>query len=256
MLGTGNRANTITQGTYGYLGGGNNIGTAIPTLGTGSVIRPSISNNALQSQLALQFTTSSLAAPSLSNNLIYGSTTINHQSGSISYNNNLNLGAVTSVANNITLPFLSTIQQNYFGGSSITLQHISSSITATNNIVGGAAFTVTNLVSSSISTTANGLSFNNNLILGSGNGVWVSGSNATNRRNIVSNIIGGVNTAVSSSQVATESHLVSSIVFGQNLIVSASHTSTTVGGSTFVGRFNATGSLLRKLLQDAVFVVG
>jgi hypothetical protein len=254
LLGAGNRGNTITQGTYGYLGGSNNIGTVIPTLNTGSVIRPSISNNALQSSLALQFTTSSLSAPSISSNLIYNSTTINHQSGSLSYSNNLNQGSVTSTANNIALPFLTTIQQNYFGGSSITLQHISSSITATNNIVGGAAFTVTNLVSSSVSTTANGLSFNNNLILGSANGVWVSGSNTTNRRTVISNIIGGTNTAVSSSQVGADTHLVSSIVYGQNLIVSASHASG-VGGSTFVGRYNATGSL-QESSQDAVFVVG
>ena len=255
MLGTGNRPNTlVTAGTYGYLGGGNNIGTTIPTLNTGSVLRPSISNNALQSSLALQFTTSSLGQPSISSNLIYGSTIINHQSGSINYLNNLNQGGVTSTANNIALPFLTTIQQNYFGGSQITLQHISSSITATNNIVGGSNFTVTNLVSSSVSTTNNGLSFNNNFVVGSANGVWASGSNTTNRRTVISNIIGGTNTAVSSSQVGADTHLVSSIVYGQNLIVSASHASS-VGGSTFVGRFNATGSL-QESTQDAVFVVG
>lgn len=254
LLGAGNRGNTITQGTYGYLGGGNNIGTTIPTLNTGSLLRPSISNNALQSSLALQFTTSSLSAPSISSNLIYGSIAINHQSGSLSYSNNLNLGGITSTANTHTLPFLTTIQQNYFGGTSLFLNHFSSSITATNNIIGGAAFSLTNLVSSSVSTNANGLTFGNNLVIGSANGVWVSGSNPTNRRTVVSNIIGGQSTAVSSSQIGTESHLVSSIVYGQNLIVSASHASG-VGGSTFVGRYNATGSL-QESSQDAVFVVG
>jgi hypothetical protein len=84
--------------------------------------------------------------------------------------------------------------------------------------------------------------------------VWVSGSNTTNRRTIASNIIGGINTAVSSSQVGADTHLASSIVYGQNLIVSASHAFGN-GGSTFVGRYNATGSN-QEDAQSVVFAVG
>ena len=252
LLGT--RQSTIGQGTYGFINGIANVVGNFPTLTTSSVLRPTISNNNIQNGLSLAFTTSSLGTPSISSNYILGPIAINHQSGSITYANNINLSTVTSTANNIALPFLTTLQQNYFGGSSITLSHISSSITATNNILGGAAFTVTNLVSSSISATANGLSFNNNLIMGQAGGVWVSGSNSTNRRNIVSNIIGGVQTAVSSSQVGTEAHLVGSIIYGQNLIVSASHTNTAVGGTAFFGRYNDATTLHTS--QEVVFAVG
>jgi len=254
ILLSGNRTNTlVTAGTYGYIGGNSNIVQTIPTLNTASLLRPTISSNNLNATIALAFTTSSLAAPSVSTNNVLNTVTINHQSGSLSYNQNINVGPVTSTANTHTLPFLTTIQQNYFGGSALTLSHLSSSITATNNVVGGAAFTVTNLVSSSVSTTNNGLSLLNNLVVGQANGVWVSGSNPTNRRNITSNIIGGVNTAVSSSQVGAEAHLYGTIVYGQNLIVSASHALAN-GGSAFFGRYNDTTTLSDS--QNIVFAVG
>ena len=251
---SGNRANTlVTAGTYGYIGATNFVST-IPTITTSSILRPTVSNNNLNSQVSFAFTTSSLTAPSFTVNNVLNSVTINHQSGSINYSNNINVGAVTSNANNIALPFLTTLQSNYFGGSTLTLNHLSSSITATNNIIGGAVFTVTNLVSSSVSTTANGLSFLNNLVVGSANGVWVSGSNATNRRFVSQNIIGGTSTAISSSVVSSESSgFGSSIVFGNNLIVNANQTQGTGGGAYF-GRYNDTGSLSNSL--DIVFAVG
>ena len=251
---SGNRANTlVTAGTYGYIGATNFVST-IPTITTSSILRPTVSNNNLNSQVSFAFTTSSLTAPSFATNNVLNSVTINHQSGSINYSNNINVGAVTSNANNIALPFLTTLQSNYFGGSTLTLNHLSSSITATNNIIGGAVFTVTNLVSSSVSTTANGLSFLNNLVVGSANGVWVSGSNATNRRFVSQNIIGGTSTAISSSVLNSESsNFGSSIVFGNNLIVNANQTQGTGGGAYF-GRYNDTGSLSNSL--DIVFAVG
>ena len=249
----GNRTNTlVTAGTYGYIGA-NNFVSAIPTITTSSILRPTLQNNNLNSQVTFAFTTSSLTGPGFATNNVLNSVTINHQSGSINYLNNINVGPVTSTANNITLPFLPTIQQNYFGSAQTTLNHISSSITTTNNIIGGGAFTVTNLVSSSVSPTNNGLTLGSNLIVGQANGVWVSGSNTTNRRNITSNIIGGVNTAISSSQIGADTHLFGAIVYGQNLIVSASHALNN-GGSAFFGRFNDTGSLA--LAQDIVFGVG
>jgi hypothetical protein len=253
LLSGGNRTSTLAQGTYGYIGGSTNIVSTLPTITTSSILRPSVSNNNLNSLVSFAFTTSSLAAPTFANNNVIGGVNINHQSGSINYSQNINVGTVTSNANNIALPFLPSMQQNYFGAAALTLNHTSSSITATSNIIGGASFTVTNLVSSSVSTTNNGLSFNNNLIIGQANGVWVSGSNTTNRRSVISNIIGGHTTAVSSSQVGADTHLVSSIVFGQNLIVSASHANG-VGGSTFVGRYNDASTLNDS--QQIVFAVG
>jgi hypothetical protein len=253
IITSGNRQNTLSSGTYGYIGGNANFVSVIPTLTTSSLLRPTISNNNLNSSLSLAFTTSSLVGPSFATNNVLNSVTINHQSASLTYSQNINVGGVTSTANNITLPFLTTIQQNYFGSTQLNFNHISSSITSTSNILGGGAFTVTNLVSSSLSATNNGLSFNNNLVVGQANGVWVSGSNPTNRRNITSNIIGGVNTAVSSSQIGAEAHLYGTVVFGQNLIVSASHTFAN-GGSAFFGRYNDTTTLSDS--QNIVFAVG
>jgi len=254
ILAGGNRANTlVTAGTYGYLNGAVNFVNTYPTLTTSSILRPSINNSNLNAAVAFAFTTSSLGVPQFTNNNVQAAVTINHQSGSLNYIQNINVGPVTTTANNITLPFLTTIQQNYFGGSGLFLNHISSSITTTNNIIGGAAFTVTNLVSSSVSATNNGLTLGSNLVIGQANGVWVSGSNPTNRRNITSNIIGGVNTAVSSSQVGAEAHLYGTIVYGQNLIVSASNALNN-GGSAFFGRYNDTTTLSDS--QQIVFAVG
>ena len=82
----------------------------------------------------------------------------------------------------------------------------------------------------------------------------MSGSNATNRRFVSQNIIGGTSTAISSSVVSSESSgFGSSIVFGNNLIVNANQTQGTGGGAYF-GRYNDTGSLSNSL--DIVFAVG
>jgi hypothetical protein len=253
ILAGGNRTSTLAQGTYGYVNGSLNFVNVYPTLTTSSILRPSINNNNINSTVSLAFTTSSLGQPQFSNNNVQNTITIDHQSGSLNYTQNINVGPVTSTANNITLPFLTTLQGNYFGGSALTLNHNSSSITALNNIIGGGAFTVTNLVSSSLAATNNGLGFSNNIVVGQANGVWVSGSNITNRRNITSNIIGGVNTAVSASQVGAQAHLYGTIVYGQNLIVSASHAINN-GGSAFLGRYNDASTLNDS--QQIVFAVG
>ena len=73
--------------------------------------------------------------------------------------------------------------------------------------------------------------FNSNLILG--------------RSNVVNSDFSG----------GTGGHLVSTALLGQNLIVSASSTAPTQGGTVYVGRFNATGSLQEDANQ-AIFVVG
>ena len=49
--------------------------------------------------------------------------------------------------------------------------------------------------------------------------------------------------------------IANTLVYGAGLIVSGSQSATTTGGSTFVGRFNATGSL-QESTNETVFVVG
>ena len=251
----GPRPNTISQGTYGYVNGTLNILAGTQTLNTASVYRPQTSNNFNNSSLVLAFTSGALSAPVITTNGLYSPVTINHQSASMTYNQNINVGQVTSTANNINLPFLTTFQGNIFGASTNTINHISSSVTMTNNLTNGASLTVTNLVSSSVSATANGLSVNNNIIGGNGVGLWVSGSNPTNRRTITGNLLGGGSTSVTASAVGSEfSSLQNSVVWGQNLIVSGTHPANSNGGSTFLGRFNDATTLHTS--NEIVFAVG
>ncbi len=251
-----NRANTlVTAGTLGYIGGNSNIINNIPTITTSSLLSPTVANNNLNNPVNFAFTTSSLAAPNLSNNLIFGTTNINHQSSSVSFTNNIVGIQVTSNANVTTLDTIPTIGTNAIIGSLLTLNHNSSSINYSQNV---GAINVTNNYSSSISTAVNNISVSQNFAGGSNQQLFVSGSNSGTRRTFNSNFLMGraniVNSFHSGSPF-TGGHLVSTALIGQELIVSASNTSTTIGGSTFVGRYNATGSL-QESSQDAVFVVG
>jgi hypothetical protein len=259
LLGGGNRATTLNLGTYGYLGGNNNIGSVYPTLGTGSILRPTIQNNALQSGLNLQFTTSSLATPFFGANLIYGGTNINHQSGSINFSQNSLIGGGLNSNQNITTPNqIATISQNIFSsGLNTNLNHNSSSISYAGNI---GAIVVNNNYSSSVSAAVDNITVNQNLFNGNGINLTVTGSNSGTRRTFNSNLISGRSNLVNSNFDTgtgsfTGGHLVSTTLLGEQLIVSASHTNNGVGGTVFVGRFNATGSL-QESSQDTVFVVG
>ncbi len=251
----GPRPSSIAVGTYGYSNGNLNIQAGQQTLNTASVYRPNTNSNINMSSIAMAFTSGALLTPTISNNGVFNSVNINHQSGSINYSNNINNGAVTSTANNIQLPFLTTIQQNYFGAATNTINHISSSVTMTNNLTNGSLLTVTNLVSSSASGLQNGLSLNNNIIGGNGVGIWVSGSNPTNRRTITGNLLGGGSTSVTASAVGSEfSSLQNSVVWGQNLIVSGTHPANAFGGTAIFGRYNDATSLHQS--QEIVFAVG
>jgi cytoskeletal protein CcmA (bactofilin family) len=247
-----------TTGSYGYLTN-NNIGSTYPTLGTVSLLRPTVSNNALQGVLNLQFTTSSLAAPSITNNLIYGTTNINHQSGSISFQNNIVLSnqQFVSNANTTTTNLNPLIFANIIAGISfpmITLNHNSSSIVYQGNI--GAGLTVTNNYSSSVSQGVDNIAVRGNLLIGANNVLTVSGSNSANRRTFDYNtILGSGNRVNSDYATSSAGHLVATALIGQNLIVSASNTSATVGGTVIVGRYNATGSN-QEGSQETVFAVG
>jgi hypothetical protein len=256
LLGGGNRANTLVNlGTYGYINGTGNIGTAIPTLGTGSVIRPTINNNALQSVLSLQFTTSSLGQPNIGNNLIYSAVQLNHQSGSVNFNVNGLIGGGLVSTQNITTPNTqASIFGNLFTGNLNTnLNHNSSSILYNGNI---GAVIVTNNYSSSVSAAVDNINVTQNLFNGNSISLVVTGSNSGTRRTFNSNLISGRSNLINSNfSGGTGGHLVSTALLGQELIVSASSATPTVGGTVFVGRYNATGSL-QESANDAVFVVG
>jgi hypothetical protein len=247
----------------GYISGsgnilGSNLGGIF--LNTGSLLFPKTQNNYLGngSAILMNFTTSSLAGghPQVSNNIVLGGNIlINSNSGSSFLGQNAILGGSISSTQNFvtnTRPIINA--NNVIGG--ITLNHISSSINYTSNY-NNSPVTINNHLSSSI--TNNSLTFANNSIFGgssnTGLGVWVSGSQSSNvTRNIMDNLIGGKNIIVSSSFVSSSnSNLVSSLIYGQNLIVSGNHAST-VGGSSFLGRYNDTTSL--HLAQNIVFAVG
>jgi len=252
----GNRVNTlVTQGTYGYIGGNNNIFTTIPTITTSSIIRPAVSNNNLNSLVTFAFTTSSLLAPGFASNNVLAPVAINHQSSSVSMTGNIVGINLTSNANTTILDTIPTIQNNTIIGSVQTLNHNSSSIQYTQNV---GAINVTNNYSSSVSTAVNNITVTQNFAGGSNQQLFVSGSNSGTRRTFNSNfLMGRVNVVNSfhSGSPFTGGHLVSTALIGQELIVSASHTTTTVGGTVIVGRYNATGSL-QESSQDTVFVVG
>jgi len=251
----GPRPSSIAVGTYGYSNGNLNIQAGAQTLNTASVYRPNTNSNINMSSIAMAFTSGALLTPNINNNGVFNSVAINHQSGSMNYLNNINNGAVISNANNIQLPLLTTFQQNYFGAATNTINHISSSVTMTGNLTNGGSLTVTNLVSSSVSGMVNGLSLNNNIIGGNAVGIWVSGSNPTNRRTVTGNLLGGGALSVTASAVGSEfSSLQNSVVWGQNLIVSGTHPANAFGGTAIFGRYNDATSLHQS--QEIVFAVG
>lgn len=247
----------------GYISGSDNVIAANNAgiyLNTGSLLFPKLSNNYVgqSSFIGMNFTTSSIAGghPNISSNTIYGGQiTVNHNSGSIGMSTNLiNAGSITSTQNFVT----NTRPQNSGNivGNGVTLNHISSSINFSQNLL-NSPITINNHLSSSIAN--NSLTFTNNAVFGgssaTGLGVWVSGSQATNvTRTISDNLIGGRNIIVSSSFVgSSNSNLQASLIYGLGLTVSGSQLAAG-GGSSFLGRFNDTGSLA--LAQDIVFAVG
>ena len=246
-------------GFKAYLSGSNNILFGLPSAQNGilvhssSVMLPTMNSNILGGYVNLGFTSSSLAKPTFSSNIGAGQFVFFHQSGSLSAFNNLNIGGITSTANKTTLGLATSISTNILGPVQAVLNHNSSSIQYSNNIGG---LTVNNNYSSSVSTAVNNITVSTNQFHGATNSLTVSGSNSGTRRTFNSNVIIGRNIEVNSiHSTGTGGHLIGTSILGQNLIVSASHTSNSVGGSTFVGRFNATGSL-QESSQDTVFVVG
>jgi len=249
----------------GYISGSDNViasNNAGIFLNTGSQLFPKTQNNQIgvNAAILMNFTTSSLSGghPTLSSNTLAASIlTINHNSGSITSlsNNWVNAGALTTTQNFVTNT-RPTISNNIIVGNATTINHISSSVTYTANIANSPVTVNNHLSSSGISN--NNLSITDNIFLGgtsaTGHTIYVSGSQSSNAsRQIADNLIGGRGISISSSFASSSnSNLLSSLVYGQALIVSGNHG--TFGGTTFVGRYNESGSLANA--QDIVFAVG
>ncbi len=262
------RATAVGAGadSQGYISGSDNIiagNFAGIYLNTGSQLFPKTQNNQLSqnSYISMNFTTSSLSGghPTISNGIINNSgLTINHNSGSVSAASNILNGAFVTSTQNFVTNTRPSISTNIGTAQTVTLNHISSSINYQGNIFNSGVTINNHLSSSGLST--NNFNFTNNVVFGgssgTGLGVWVSGSQSSNIARLFSDsLIGGRNIIVSSSFVSSSNaNLISSLVVGNGLTVSASHSTGTNGGSTFLGRFNDSGSLA--LAQDIVFAVG
>ncbi len=247
-----------TVGTYGMVNS-NNVITFIPTVQTGSYPNTTISNNFGNGSISTFFTTGSQNPPVVSGNILGGATvTLRHNSGSIAMSQNVILGTVNSFASQ---SFLSSslnnpiVQQNYINGV-VNLLHTSSSIVLQQNNINANGVNIRNEFSSSFSPATNQILVQRNSIIGNNIQLLVSGSPSSGEsRLITDNLLGGLNSNVTSSYSGSNNaHLHGTIVFGSGLVVSASNPANT-GGSTFVGRFNATGSN-QESSNDAVFVVG
>ena len=228
------------------------------TLNTGSLLTPITTNNYINGgSMTLTFTTSSVAGgqPVFNGNVINGgSAVLNLPSGSISFSNN-NINSSVTHSGSVT-PFTSRAQfTNNLVVGTTTLNHISSSITSLVNSYIGNTTTINNTYFHTGS--ANNVTFVRNLIVGQDNTINFGGNPTTNvARNAGNSIIGGNNNIVSMEQTGSSvANLGSTLIYGNGLVVTGSHTSVTTGGSTFVGRWNATGSL-QDSSQDTVFVVG
>ena len=228
------------------------------TLNTGSLLTPITTNNYINGgSMTLTFTTSSVAGgqPLFNANVINGGVaTLNLPSGSISFSNN-NINSTVTHSGSVT-PFTSRAQfTNNLVVGSTTLNHISSSITSLVNsyLANGTIINNTYFHTGS----ANNVTFVRNLIVGQDNTINFGGNPTTNvARNAGNSIIGGNNNIVSIEQTGSSVvNLGSTLIYGNGLVVTGSHSSVTTGGSTFVGRWNATGSL-QDSSQDTVFVVG
>jgi hypothetical protein len=207
--------------------------------------------------MTLTFTTSSVSGgqPLFNANVINGGTaTLNLPSGSITFSNN-NINSTVTHSGSVT-PFTSRAQfTNNLVVGTTTLNHISSSITSLVNsyLANGTIINNTYFHTGS----ANNVTFVRNLVVGQDNTINFGGNPTTNvARNAGNSIIAGNNNIVSMEQTGSSvANLGSTLIYGNGLVVTGSHTSVTTGGSTFVGRWNATGSL-QDSSQDTVFVVG
>jgi hypothetical protein len=149
-----------------------------------------------------------------------------------------------------------TINGNVHAGSTTTLSHISSSILYSNNISNSGNLLIRNSATHPAATNGSGsVSVANNIFGGGVTTLTISGSGAQFSKGVNNNIIVGTTNELNVISSGSNAFVSNTGIIGNSLIVSGSNGSATVGGSTFVGRFNATGSL-QESTNETVFVVG
>jgi hypothetical protein len=176
-------------------------------------------------------------------------------------NNNNSQGVINSFATQSVL-FASgavsgpTINSNVHAGSTTVLSHISSSIVYQNNISDSSNLLIRNSATHPLATNGSGsVTVGNNIFGGGATLLTISGSGVQGTKGINNNIVVGINNELNIIVSGSNSFISNTGIIGTSLIVSGSNSGVGAGGSTFVGRFNATGSL-QESSQETVFVVG
>jgi hypothetical protein len=255
----GPRPSTISQGTYGYLGGNANIMMGQATLTTSSVLRPLMNNNIIAGAgaIAMTFLSSSVAGgqPTIGTNYINAALTVNMgASGSITATGNIINGATSLLQTGSAIANLrSTFNSNNINSTFFVQNYGSSSFNASNNNSIGVTHYIDNSWTNSFGTT--GVNISRNLFQGQANFISLSGSPTSNTgRNIGDNFLGGNTVGISSlTSGSNAGNAYGTIVYGYNLTANANSTGI-FGGSAFFGRFNDTGSL--SYTNDIVLAVG
>ena len=265
----GSRTSTLGQGTLGYIQGNNNIIGTIPTISTSSFLNSNIfiSNaNTHNSTFTIDApATGAIVDPNyfnqISNNYLGSVVLLRHKSGSFNFANNSLQGTINSFATQ-SLLYPSgtvsgpTIQSNVHAGSTTTLSHISSSIVYVNNISNSGNLLIRNSATHPAATNGSGsVTVASNIFGGGGHTLTISGSGTQLSKGISQNIVVGSSNELNIIVSGSNAFVTNTGIIGLNLIVSGSNGGVGAGGSTFVGRFNATGSL-QESTNETVFVVG
>ncbi|CAB4184457.1 hypothetical protein UFOVP1114_9 [uncultured Caudovirales phage] len=267
ILLVGVRTNTTPQGTFGYISGNSNIMNIVPTIATGSLGVNTVSN-ILYGAVILDAPITSSFGSGVTTSTFNGNittqqntTTFRHKSGSFSHIGNLTMGNFTSFATSSWFDDnLSVIQYNanILQGSNTAILNVSSSVLLTRNIINSNSTTINNQFTNPNNYLTQGsgsLSLTNNIFGGTTHTILSSGSNLTSRAVVNNLVVGSTHLLNQISSGSNNTIISNTAVLGASLIVSGSNTSQASGGSTFVGRFNATGSL-QEGTNEAVFVVG
>ena len=263
------RTNTLAQGTLGYIQGNNNIINTIPVISTSSFLNSNIffSNaNTHNSVFTIDApATGAITTPDyfnqVSNNYLGSVVLLRHKSGSFSMNNNNSQGTFNSFATqSVLFPSGSvqgpTITGNVHAGSNTVLSHISSSIVYQNNISDSLNLIIRNSATHPAALNGSGsINVANNIFGGGGQTIIISGSGVQGQKGVHQNIVVGAGNELNIITSGSQSFLSNTSILGVNLIVSGSNTGINTGGSTFVGRNNATGSN-QETTNDTIFVVG
>jgi len=254
----GPRPNTlVTQGTYGYVNGNQNIINGTQTLNSGSVLRPLTNNNINNGTIQMTFASSSVAGgqPNIGANIINSTFAANMgASGSLTATNNIINGATSLLQTGSAIANLrSTFTSNNINSSFTVQNFVSSSFTIANTNTVGAAHVVNNFWVNDFGT--NGAVASRNFIHGQANTIIFSGSPSNNTsRAVGDNFLGGNTvTILANASGSNAGNSYATFLYGYNLQANANATGI-FGGSAFVGRFNDTGSLANT--NDIVFAVG